>query len=259
MFSDPTGVGNRAPQKFPQVVWALFLIQMSNWRWSWPQMLLTGMLGPMATMGALGLFARNSGPQAVQYVLAGSITMALLFETQNKVASNFAFMKTTGAFDFYASLPVRREALIIGTVGAFTVLALPAVVCTSLFGIFVLDVPISPSPLFLPVLAFVVLPFAGLGAWVGSRSSTIDEASSVSLGITMAMIAVGPVTIPEQLLPRFLVWLGHLNPATYASSLLRQVLIGEIAPRAALDVVVLVVFSAGVWTLTRYRTKWRAA
>lgn len=248
----------RKPPQFSQVVWDLFRIQLSNWRWSWPQMVLTGMLAPTVSLAALGVFAKGTGANAASYVLAGSVTMALLFETQNKVAANFAFMKSTGAFDFYASLPVRLEALIVATIAAFTLLALPALVLTSILGVLLLHVRIKVSLLVVPAAVISILPFAGLGAWIGSRSRAMEEASSLSLAATLAMVAVGPVTIPRELLPEFLIWLGYLNPATYASSLLRQTLIGPISSQALVDFGVLSVLAMVAWLLTQRRINWRA-
>lgn len=253
MFPEPS------PPGLLRSTWDLFRVQLSNWRWSWPQMVLTGMLAPVVTLGALGTFARGSGEAATGYVLTGSMTMALLFETQNKVAANFAFLRHTGAFDFYASLPVRREALVLASVAAFGLLALPALVLTAVLGVLVLDVRLSVSPLVVPAAVLAVLPFAGLGAWIGSRSRALEEASSVSLAVTLVLVALGPVTIPPELLPDWLVLVGRLNPATYASSLLRHSLLGPVGAGALVDAGVLVGFAVLVWLLTRRHVRWRDA
>ncbi|MDX6759544.1 MULTISPECIES: ABC transporter permease [Streptomyces] len=241
----------------PQV-WDLFHIQLTNWRWSWPQMVLTGMLAPLVSIAALGLFARNSGHGATEYVLTGSVTMAILFETQNKIASNFAFMRGNGAFEYYAALPVRREALILATLGAFSLLSLPAVAVTLLLGSALLDVPLSFSPLAPVALVLALLPSAGLGAFIGSRSATIEQASSLSLATTLLMMAAGPVAVPPELLPDALTWIGHANPAVYASDSLRHSLTSPSPTSALSDMAVLAAFSLAVWVLTSTRMHWRA-
>ncbi|MBV2155425.1 ABC transporter permease [Kitasatospora sp. SUK 42] len=239
-------------------VWDLFRIQLTNWRWSWPQMVLTGMLAPLVSIAALGLFARNSGHAATEYVLTGSVTMAILFETQNKIASNFAFMRGNGAFEYYAALPVRREALILATLAAFSLLSLPAVTVTLLLGTSLLDVPITPSPLAPLCLLLALLPSAGLGAFIGSRSGTIEQASSLSLATTLLMMAAGPVAVPPDMLPGALIWIGDLNPAVYAAAGLRHSLTAPDASRALADMAVLAVFAGAVWALTSTRMHWRA-
>ncbi|OKH99012.1 ABC transporter [Streptomyces sp. CB02923] len=243
---------------FPQQAWDLFRIQLTNWRWSWPQMVLTGMLAPLVSIAALGLFARSSGPAATEYVLTGSVTMAILFETQNRIASNFAFMRGNGAFEYYAALPVRREALILATLAAFSLLSLPAVAVTLFLGSALLDVPLTPSPLAPLCLLLALLPSAGLGALIGSRSGTIEQASSLSLATTLLMMAAGPVAVPPGLLPDALVWIGHLNPAVYAADSLRHSLTTPAALSALADMAVLATFAGAVWGLTSTRMHWRA-
>ncbi|MFD3324103.1 ABC transporter permease [Streptomyces sp. NPDC058701] len=239
-------------------VWDLFRIQLTNWRWSWPQMVLTGVLAPLVSIAALGLFARNSGHVATEYVLTGSVTMAILFETQNKIASNFAFMRGNGAFEYYAALPVRREALILATLAAFSILSLPAISVTLLLGSALLAVPLTFSPLAPLCLLLALIPSAGLGAFIGSRSGTIEQASSLSLATTLLMMAAGPVAVPPDLLPDALIWIGHLNPAVYAADGLRHSLTTPDASRALADMAFLALFAGAVWGLTSTRMHWRA-
>ncbi|MGW7259914.1 ABC transporter permease [Streptomyces sp. NPDC054834] len=250
MHDDKRGLG------FTGQVWDLFRIQLTNWRWSWPQMVLTGILAPLVSLAGLGLFARHSSPEASAYVMTGSVTMAILFETQNKIASNFSFMRNTGAFEFYAAMPVRREALIVATLAAFFLLSLPAVLVTVVTGSLLLDIPLRPSPLLPVCLVLALLPSAGLGALIGSRSASIEQATSLSLATTLLMMALGPVAVPPALLPTSLVWVGHVNPAVHASAALRAALTGEGEPTG--DLAVLAVFSLAVWGLTTARMRWRA-
>jgi ABC-2 type transport system permease protein len=244
---------DRTPLPFPRAVWILFLVQLSNWRWSWRAMVITGMVAPTLSLAAMGVFAKDSGGQAVHQVFVGSLTLALLFETQNKVAANFAFMKFNDAFDFYAALPVRPQALIVATAAAFTLLALPALVCTTLFGVLILGLKVSLSPLVVPVLLAVVLPFVGIGAWIGSRAKSLDEASSLSLLSVLVMVSLGPVAVPAHLLPDFMVWIGWANPAFYASSLLRQVFFGPVGGTTVVYFGVLLGYLLLVWVLTSKR------
>jgi ABC-2 type transport system permease protein len=245
-------------QSFAWQIWDLFRIQLTNWRWSWPQMMLTGILAPAISLAALGLFARGSGPAAAEYVLTGGVTMAILFETQNKIASNFSFMRSTGAFEYYAAMPVRREALVLATLAAFTMLALPAVTVTALVGSALLHVPVQASPLLPLCLLLALLPSAGLGALIGSRSTSVEQASSISLASTLIMMTAGPVAAPPELLPSGLVWIGHVNPAVYASAALRSSLTGPPDTSALLDMAVLAAFSVAVWTMTGACMYWRA-
>ncbi|MFV0405358.1 MAG: ABC transporter permease [Propioniciclava sp.] len=218
----------RRPLTGPRQMLLLFLVQLSNWRWSWPQMLLTGILAPLVTVLTLGFFAQDSGPRALVYATSGSITMALLFETQNRIASNFAFMRETGALEFLASNPVRRESLLLASLLAFSLLALPSVIVLTLLAVLVLDVPLQPLWSALPLLLVLVLPTGGLGALIGNASRSLEQASSISLATTLVLLVLGPVAVPGELLPTPIIWAGYLNPAFYAASLVRGVLLGGI-------------------------------
>jgi ABC-2 type transport system permease protein len=248
-------------QGFPAQVRALVVIQLSNWRWSWQQMLITGMMAPLVTVVGLGLYADDNNVSEQVYVLSGAICMALLFEMQNRIAGNFSFMKNTGAFDFYAALPVRRESLVLATLTAFSMLALPAVAVTIVVGSWILGLAPVVSWMAIPGLLLCLLTPAFLGAWLGSRSSSLEEASSTSLALTIAMLVCGPVAVSAERLPQPLVVVGYLNPAAHAAAVIREVLfgIGGGAGALALHLAALTVFSVLGWVWMRLRMDWRAA
>jgi ABC-2 type transport system permease protein len=251
-------LAQRRHQRPGAQLWDLLLIQLSNWRWSWPQLVLTGMLAPLASTLALGAFARqSSSSSSAEYVLVGSVVLGLLFQQQNLVASNFAFMKQNRMLGFFATLPLRRSMLIVATVAAFFLLSLPALAVIIVVGSQVLDVSLSPSPLLVLALPLAALPMAATGALIGSSARTFEESSSLVLALTVVMAGAGPVVIPPTYLPDLVVSIGWLNPAAYAASALRQALIGPVEPRLAIDLAVLGVFAGLVLWFADRRMPWR--
>jgi ABC-2 type transport system permease protein len=83
------------------------------------------------------------------------------------------------------------------------------------------------------------------------------ESRNLTSVLTLLMIALGPVVIPPERLPRFALVLGHLSPATYAASALRQTMVGPLTARFALDLTVL----AGITVLSLWvvgqKMNWR--
>ena len=79
------------PQRLHLQLLDLVLIQLSNWRWAWRGMVVTGIMGPTFSIIALGLFARGSDPVTLGYILTGGMVLNLMFENQDKVCSNFAY------------------------------------------------------------------------------------------------------------------------------------------------------------------------
>ncbi len=230
-------------------------IQLTNWRWSWPSMVLTGMLTPIMTLLALGTFSDVRGSDV--YIFSGALTIALLFEMQNKIAANFSHMKDTGAFEFFASLPLRREAMIGGTLAAFLLLALPALVVTALVGGTVFELDFAPSyPALVPVV-LATAAFAGIGAAIGTACTSVNQASGLSLAATVVLTAIGPVLVPPDRLPDWLVAAGPYNPAALASDALRTLFTGVSAYGLWWDTLGLLVFCGLVQLVLTRAMPWR--
>jgi ABC-2 type transport system permease protein len=232
-------------------------MELSNWRWSWRGLVTTGIVAPVFFILALGLFARDSGPQALAYILSGNVVLALMFENLGKMTSRFAFMRRTGTLDFYATLPIQRHLLVLATTLSFLILSSPAILVTVAFGSHFLHIPLLLHPLFLVVVPLAAMPLAGIGALIGAGMRTPEEALAASRVLTIAMLAVGPVLIPPDRLPGALLALGHLSPATYAASALRQVLLGPVTSQLVLDTAVLAGCSIVTFWLVGRTMNWR--
>lgn len=191
------------------------------------------------------------------YVISGSITLALLFETQSKVANNFAFMKTVGSFDYLASFPIKASAFVAASTLAFGLLALPAVIVTSIAGVAILRVPVNLSPLLLVAVVVCIVPFACVGAIIGARSRSLEEASAISVAVTLLAAALGPVAVPPAMLPDALNVVGVVNPAVYASRLIRDCLLGGIDTSTWIAFGVMTVLTVIALVITRAALRWR--
>jgi ABC-2 type transport system permease protein len=218
----------------------LFLIELTNWRWSWRTMILTGTLAPICSILAMGVFAQDSGMQALTYVLTGNMVISLMFGNMGNVQSHFTFMRFEGTLDYYATLPIRKPSLILAVVLSFLLLSLPSLIVTMLLGALVLGVPITFNPLVLVVIPACAVSLSGVGALIGVTVRNRYQAGAVSLVVTMLMAGLGPVVVPPDRLPPLLHTLGKMNPATYAASALRQAVVGPITERAAGDLAVLI-------------------
>ncbi|MFI5781196.1 ABC transporter permease [Nocardia sp. NPDC051570] len=234
----------------------LFLIQLSNFRWSWRGMVVTGILTPVLIIGSLGAFARGDKLSAA-YVLCGSIVLSLMFQNQNNVANNFAYMKQMGTLDYFATLPIRRSFVIVATVLSFFLLSIPALVVTTAVGVILLGVSVHPSPLAMLLVPLCVLPLAGIGALIGILARSTEEAGSASLLVTMLLLFCGPVMLPPDRLPDWVIGLSYLSPTSYASSAIRQVLVGPVTDKLWIDAGVLLLVSFLSLWLAGHRLPWR--
>ncbi len=247
------------PQRFLIQLFDLTLVQLSSWRWSWRGMLITGTLTPLLSILALGTFSRQSGPEALGYILTGNVVLALMFNNQNRVASNFAFMHARGMLSYFATLPIHNASLVLATVIAFFLLSLPSVFVTMFLGTLFLGLQVTLHPLLGLVLLLSAAPTSSLGALIGSNARSPEEAGSLSLLTTFVLMGLGPVLLPPQSLPQFMLSLGYLSPATYAASALRQTLLGPVTGRIALDLAVLAVLSILIPWLVGRTMAWRCS
>ncbi|MEZ4662276.1 MAG: ABC transporter permease [Caldilineaceae bacterium] len=92
------------------------------------------------------------------------------------------------------------------------------------------------------VLPCSALALAGLGAYIGVASRTLEESSTYSQVILFLFMILGPVLIPPQNLPAVMRAAGWLSPATYGASALRQTLLGPVTPLLLIDLLALSCF-----------------
>jgi ABC-2 type transport system permease protein len=109
------------------------------------------------------------------------------------------------------------------------------------------------------VIPLSAIPMAGIGALIGSSARTPQEAGSLSLLLTLVMVGLGPVVIPPDRLPGFMLILGKLSPATYAASALRQALLGPVGDQIIVDLAALVGFGLVAFWLVGQKMDWRQA
>lgn len=244
------------PAALTQIV-DLFLIELSSYRWAWRSMVITGILGPVFFIVALGFFAQSQGPTALGFILTGNLIMSLMFEIFNRVATHFGFIRFAGMLDYFATLPIQRANLLLAIVLAFLVLALPALTVTLVFGASFLQIPLHIHPLFLLAVPMIALPMSGLGAFIGVSVPNPEQTGSISTLLTLVMLGLGPVLIPAEQLPPVLLTFGWLSPATYAASALRQTLLGPVTGRILLDFAALLAFSLLSLWLVSHKMDWR--
>ncbi len=236
----------------------LTLMQLLNWRWTWRGTVIVGTTAPIVTTIALGIFAADSGPQALGYILTGNVVLSLLFVALGNVSNHFAYMRWMGRLDYFATLPIYRTALILATAVAFLALTLPSTLITLIAGALILQVPLDISPWIVLVVPAIGLSLSGLGAFIGLLGRNPQEVGNLTLLTTLLLYGFGPVIIPPDRLPDIVTQLSLLSPATYAASAVRQVVLGwpDHLP-LAVDVTVLTALAAILLGLVSRRMDWR--
>jgi len=250
-------LNGRKPLPFPAQVFDLLLVELTNWRWSWRSMVTIATVAPLFSIVALGIFAREAGPEALRYVLTGNVVIALMFGIMGNVQGHFNFMKVMGGLDFFATLPISKYALLLAVVLGFLLLSLPSFIVTAVAGAFLLNIKLDISPFVILVVPVCAIPLAGIGAIIGIRGRTPQESGNVNLLLTLLLAGLGPVVIPPAQLPDWLVTVGRISPATYAASALRQTLLGPVSAVLLTDFLALMTFGlVSLWLVGRF-LDWR--
>lgn len=245
------------PQPWWVQIYSLLYIELTNWRWSWRSMIITGTLAPVLSILGLGVFARASGPEALAYVLTGNLVLSLMFGNMNAIQGHVTFLRFRGTLEYFATLPVRRSNLVLAMVLAFLLLSLPSLLVTLALGAWVLGVPVHLSPWLLLVIPLTALPLSGIGALVGASVRVPEYGDSLTLILTLVLTGLGPVVIPPDRLPGWMLVLGRFSPATYAASAFRQSVLGPLTERFWLDLAVLLVAGVVVFVLVNRKLDWR--
>jgi ABC-2 type transport system permease protein len=249
-------LSDRRPPKLLVQLVDLTLVELTNWRWTWRSMLLLGIVTPLSSMLAVKFLLTRMDPDDIAYVYCGNVLLCLMFENQNRVGGHFVFMRFHGTLDYFGSLPIKKQTLILAMALAFLILSLPSVIVVILGGAVLLHVDLQLHVALLLVIPVCALSMAGVGALVGALARTSAEATSLGFFVTLVLSGLGAVIIPANRLPTWLVKLGVLSPATYASSALRQALLGHFTTIGT-DILVLTAFGVITFWLAGRRIDWR--
>jgi ABC-2 type transport system permease protein len=221
----------------------LIVLQLSNWRWSWRSFVVLGTVLPLLYALLLGTVARHSGPAARGSAIIGAVVLAASIDTMGKTATHFVNLRLTGGLDHLLRLPVRPVLLILATGAAFCIFTLPGLLVTIFIAATVLHIGLSVSPMALLVVPIAIMAYIGIGALIGGFVATPELASPLSLLVSGVSLAAGPVVLPASELPRAVLLMGKINPASYIAATLRSVFLPTSSGHFLGDLVVVIAFA----------------
>lgn len=234
-------------------IYVLWRMEVANWRRSWQIIVLGGIVGALFYIIFVGILMRQAGPEALAYVLSGNVVASLLFATRSFAENRFIFMRTSDTLDYFATLPIWRNGLIVAVVAAALALSIPGLLTVIFVGSRILSLELALHPLLWLVLPLSTLPFAALGALIGTITRSYEESNTVSTAVILTLILLGPVTVPPTMLPEILIILGRFNPAVYTASAFRQLIIGPVTPQLIYDLIAITTFTiATLWFVGRH-------
>ncbi len=238
-----------------QVFWDLLLIQLANWRWSWPATLINGLLVPLTVLFFLKAATGDNGASN-EFLVSGNIIISLIFTTMYGTSARFSFMRTFGVLDYYATLPVSKILLVLAVNCGFLVLTLPStlltIVIAQLFGL-----KFSLNIFFFLIVPLASFSLSAVGAFVGVAAPNFDTANTITAILQFVFMGCGPVLIPAERLPAFLNVIGYFLPSTYAADALRHSLSNTYDLTFGLDLGFLILFDLLAMLFVARRMEWR--
>ncbi len=204
-----------------------------------------GILFPFAFVLAFAI--RNPGD--LRGLMPGLLALTVLFGTSSMEAIVIVFERRLGSLERLLLAPVRLPALLAGKLlggmafGLMVTLAVLAIVLIA-FGAAGVNWPLLILALLLSAAAF-----SALGAFVSVAVKEVFEAQTLANFIRFPMMFLGGVFVPVDSLPFGLQVVARLLPLTYAVEALRAALFGSAPTQAALDLLALAGFAAGLFVL----------
>ncbi|MFB6305259.1 MAG: ABC transporter permease [Haloferacaceae archaeon] len=168
-----------------------------------------------------GLFARPPG-----YYVPGYLAVVVLFTPLSRVGSTVARHREGNRFEKLATTPLRRwEWLLAQTLVNVGVIGLAAALLLVLTAV-VAGAAVAVTPalaLLVPLVAFGVSLFCGLGAVLGRIADSQDGVVAASNALALPLLFLSETFVTPDLLPAWFRPLVGLSPLTYFARGVRAV------------------------------------
>ncbi len=244
--------------KFFTDIKVLWLEQILEIRSYWVMYAGLSLLLPLIMVFGFSRFGGDmTDPAVLLRMIGGTMIFAIAQEGFSTMAVRVSAMHRDGMLIYYASLPIRKTALILALVLSRAVLLIPPVL-----------VPITIAPLLYPVrihydatlillLPLLALLFSTLGVAFGLVVESVEIAQSTTYALLFVLVLAAPVFIPWESLPVPLKIFALALPFTYAADALRLSLTGTVSSAFWLDVGVLLVMLVAALVILERKLRWR--
>ncbi len=205
-------------------LWLLYS-ELLHLRLEWFWYLLQLALVPLTLLAFLRLFLGRTEPEALLFLLSGSLVLTVSAGAMLSLGQYIGFLKQANVFEHYAALPLHKGIFLAALATRGVLLALPSLLVVSVIGGLLLGFWVPPTGWLLLLLSAYAM--AGLGAFIGFWSPTAQIASLATQVVQPLIIFFAPVYYPLEHLPSVLQITAHLLPTTYAAQGLREALVGS--------------------------------
>jgi ABC-2 type transport system permease protein len=232
------------------------LLELRTWG---PITLIFTTLFPIAMILGFGVIGGGVAASGFIYVVTGAAVVSLVTIGITGTAQDLGEMQRNGDFQYYASLPISKAALLGAIITVRVLSVLPGLALTLVIGAARYGTPSDVNVGTLVLLPLTALALAGVGAAIGLLIRDFRVVATLSQLSLIVVMFASPVLIPLDALPAALQWASYALPPTYAADGLRHSLSADLDARFMLDTAVLTACATASLAAAGRWMSWRAA
>ncbi|HEU5376317.1 MAG TPA: ABC transporter permease [Ktedonobacteraceae bacterium] len=250
-------------QRGPRVVLQQYLrligVFLAEYRAYWFEQVFLGMMLPLGLIFFLTLVDQQMTSARAVFLLGGNLTMSIAYGPTTMLISRLGWGRQNHEFDYWASLPIPKLALLLALVTVYFLFALPGICVTYIVGSVLLGFPLLRGLTLLPLLPLGALSLTGFGAFLGVSAKNGETANALGNVFIGIVTFLSPMLVPSQSMPVFLRFLAWCIPTTYLADTFRSLLSGNLGANLLPNIVILLCSSLFFLGIVHYRLDWRSA
>ncbi len=217
-------------------------------------------LGHANASAILGVQTQNTVSKSYTYIdflIPGLIGFSILTSPMFSMVNISSEYKKSKFFKQLSLTPLTKGEWLTSKVIWYIVLSLISFVLMATIGVYAFGGHVTITSWILPFLVVGPLFFVSLGMLVGTVTKSVESAGVVGNIITFPMMFLSGTFFPISEMPGYLQSLAHILPLYYLIAGLNNVMLYGNYSAALIDLGVLVVLSAVVFSLAVRFFKWR--
>ncbi len=208
----------------------------------------------------IGLQSQNVVSKSYTYIdflVPGLIGFSILTSPMFSMVNISSEYKKSKFFKQLSLTPLTKGEWLTSKVIWYVLLSIISFLLMTLVGRILFDAQITISAAVVPFLVIGPLFFVSLGMLVGTVTKSVESAGVVGNIITFPMMFLSGTFFPISEMPTYLQQFAHVLPLFYLIEGLNNVMVYANYSQALVDIAVLIVLSAIVFSLAVRFFKWR--
>ena len=232
--------------------WSILKKDMRNYYLK-PPNISWGIIFPISW--GLMFILRSTTPVDIRHLLPGVMALSVLFGTTSMLAVTITFERKSRSFERLLLAPISLNLLMLAKTTGAILFGLANAFVPVLFVAFLVDLSGINWVLTVVGVFLIAVTSTFLGLFIAVSVSEVFEAQTFSNFFRFPMIFLCGLFIPVDHLPIFLQPLSFLLPLTYGVDVLRFAINNTGRIRLWLSLLVLLVYSIGLFMTSRHNIK----